>query len=117
MPILAVHNCLLAKGPWAKPLVLVIDGLDECDDKDRMAQLIQTIIDAFQEKRGLPVRVFCTNRIEEHLRSKFEAPTVYAFDLQNFDARGDIRKFFQSRFSTIHHENRPIGQHTPSLAS
>jgi hypothetical protein len=109
VPILAVHNCLLAKVPWAKPLVLVIDGLDECDDKDRMAQLIQTIINAFQEKRGLPVRVFCTSRIEEHLRSKLEAPTVYALDLQDFDARGDIRKFFQSRFSTIRRENRPMG--------
>jgi hypothetical protein len=98
-------------------MVIVLDALDECDDKDPMAELIQSIIDTFQEKRRLPVRIFCTSRIEEHLRKKLEDPTVYPLDLQRFDATVDIRRFLRSRFSTIHRENQTMRSIPPPWPS
>jgi hypothetical protein len=78
-----------------------------------MAELIH----AFQETRQLPVRLFCTSRIEEHLRQGLKAPTVYALDLQDFDACHDIRTFFLSCFSTIHCNNQPMCNISPPWPS
>jgi hypothetical protein len=54
------------------PMVIVIDALDECDDKDLMAEFIEVIIDAFQENPRLPFRIFVTSGVEEHVRRKLE---------------------------------------------
>ena len=107
-PILAVQNPILTRVAMAKPMIIVIDALDECDDRGSMAELIQSLVDVFQEKRRLPLRVFCTSRVEEHLRKKLESSAVHALDLQHFDAGVDIRKFLQSRFSAIHKENQTM---------
>jgi len=53
-------------------MVIVIDALDECDDKDLMAEFIEVIIDAFQENPRLPFRIFVTSGVEEHVRRKLE---------------------------------------------
>src|SRR6202042_1275906 len=37
--------------------VIVIDALDECNDKDQMADFIDIIITAFKVNHGLPIRV------------------------------------------------------------
>jgi hypothetical protein len=83
-------------------MLIVFDALDECDDKESMAEFIQNIIDVFRDERRLAIRIFCTSRIEEHLQDKLQAPTVHALDLRNFDAHADIRKFFRYRLSDIH---------------
>jgi hypothetical protein len=91
---------------FAKPMVIVIDALDECDDKELMAIFIEVITDLCGRGRQFPFRVFFTSRVEEHLRRKLEATAILPFALPDFDATDDIRSFFQSRFSTIHKENR-----------
>jgi hypothetical protein len=54
-------------------IIIVIDGLDECDDKDLMGEFIEIILDAFVVNRGLPFRVLITSRVEEYIRKKLEA--------------------------------------------
>jgi hypothetical protein len=66
-PVQAVRNTILAALTWKKPMLIVIDALDECDDKDAMAEFIQSLMDVCQENRRLLFRVFCASRIEEHL--------------------------------------------------
>jgi hypothetical protein len=109
-PILAVRpqHRTMATAMRRKPMVVVIDALDECDDKDLMSVFIESIIQLFQEKRH-PIRVFVASRVDEHLRRILEIPIIYALSLQDFDARDDIRKFFQLRLSTIHRESRIMG--------
>ena len=92
------------------PMALVIDALDECDDKDLMAAFIEIIVNASRETPGLPFRVFFTSRVEEHIREKLETPAarlaVCPLALEDFDAMDDIRTFFKARFETIYEVNR-----------
>jgi hypothetical protein len=94
-----------------KPII-VIDALDECDDKELMEEFIEAVIGAFKENHGLPLRVLITSRVEEHIRGTLETPeacsVVHRLSLQDFDAHLDIRAFFQSCFSTIYKKNRPV---------
>jgi len=111
-PILAAKTSVFAALTRNKPMVIVIDALDECDDKDLMAEFIEVIIDVFQENRRLPFRIFVTSRVEEHVRKKLETSAAHSvihyLALHTFDARFDIRAFFQYRFSIIYEENRPV---------
>jgi hypothetical protein len=104
-PILATTKSHPTLVQPIKPLVMVIDGLDECDDKPAMAEFIEAVVDAFLGDPGLPLRIFVTSRVEEHIREKLaisEArPVLRRFALEQYDAKIDIRAFFQSRFSKI----------------
>jgi hypothetical protein len=109
-PILAVQNRhgITATLARIKPMLIVIDGLDECPDKNLMADLIQSIIDMFHMKHQLPIRVFCTSRIEEHLRQKLQSNRILMLDLHDFNACADIRTFFRYHLSKIYKENRTM---------
>jgi hypothetical protein len=112
-PILAVTD----SNPTELPMVIFVDALDECDDKDLMAEFIEIVADGYPGNRQFPFRVFFTSRVEEHLRKKLEAPAarlvIYHLVLQDFDATDDIHKFFRHRFATIHEENRRLMQNVP----
>jgi hypothetical protein len=110
-PLLAAQKPILAILP-RKPKLMVIDALDECDDKDLMAEFIEIVIDECRKDHRLPVRFFFTSRIEEHIQKKLDASSArlatYSLALQDFDAAMDIRRFCRFQFSTIYEENRPM---------
>ena len=58
-------------------MVIVVDGIDECNDKQMMAELISIVARAFQHHR-LPLRFFFTSRVEEHILDKFTASPALA---------------------------------------
>jgi hypothetical protein len=95
-------------------MVIIIDALDECDDKDLLVEFVEAITAACREGHGLPFRLLITSRAEEHIRKKLGTPEVCSslctLSLEDFDASSDIRLFFRSRFSTIYQENRRIMQ-------
>src|SRR6202167_2890234 len=111
-PIMAARNSILARLLWTKPAVIVIDALDECDDKDLMAEFIEVVVGAFETNRRLPFRVVFTSRVEEHIRQKLETPAarpvVHRLSLESFDARRDLHRFFRTSFSTIYEENHRV---------
>ena len=98
-----------------RPMVIIVDALDECDDRQRISEFIDIIAFAFQDSRmALPLRFFFTSRIEEHIRSMFAAypalDVTYCLPLQEFSADDDIRTFLQSRFASIYQQkHRQIG--------
>lgn len=103
-PVQATRTPILSI--FAKPMVIVIDALDECDDKELMAKFIEVITDACRRGHQFPFRVFFTSRVEDHLRKKLEAnAAILPLALPDFDATDDIHDFFRSAFSTIHKEN------------
>lgn len=116
-PMVAIRKSILAHQPWAKSMVIVIDALDECDDKALMAEFIGVLIDVFHENRHLPLRVIVTSRVEEHIRQILDTPAAssvtHHLSLQGFDARPDIRQFFRFAFSTIYAENSPVMRNVP----
>jgi len=96
-------------------MAIVIDALDECDDKDLIADFFEIIAHTFRIHQ-LPLRFLFTSRIEEHIRKRFAtSPAVdmtYPLDLQNFSANRHCM-FFRSWFSAIFEENRQLMRHIP----
>ena len=94
-----------------KPII-VIDALDECDDRKLMKEFIESIIGTFEGDHRLPLRVLITSRVEEHIQYALEAPAalsaVHRLSLTQaeFDARRDIRSFFQEHLSDLRDRKR-----------
>ena len=98
-----------------KPIV-VIDALDECDDKSEMADFIDVLLNASSGETYLPFRILLTSRVEEHIRKKFDsshARFLRRLELENFNARSDIKLHFQRAFDCIYDQNQRIMQRVP----
>jgi hypothetical protein len=91
-PTLALHEPI-------RPLVVIIDALDECDNKDNIAEFIKILLRTSQDRR-LPFLFFMTGRAENHILQRFspcEAHAVtYCLALQDFDAHVDIHIGFNT---------------------
>jgi hypothetical protein len=109
---------IIALGKPLPPMVVVIDALDECDDKDDIAKVIEILVHASRDSR-LSVRFFVTGRAENHIQQKFSPPdahfATYCLKLDAFDALADIRTFLLSRFEAIYNERPRLfkGVHPP----
>ena len=77
-----------------------------------MKHFIEAIISAFRENDRLQLRILITSRVEEHIRETLETSAsrsvVHRLSLGDFNARADIRAFFQSRLSTIYEKRRRV---------
>jgi hypothetical protein len=117
-PIRAMTKFRLSFLIPAKPLVIVIDGLDECDDKPGMAEFITAAVDTFLGDPRLPLRLFVTSRVERHIRDELKNPGARSVSrhlaLEQYDANIDIRAFFQSRFSEIREVNDRFMKNVPT---
>ena len=99
-----------------KKQILVIDALDECDDKAEMAIFIDVLLSASSGGTHLPFQILLTSRVEEHIRKKFDsskAQFLHRLELQNFDAHLDIKTHFQRAFNCIHDQNWPVMKRIP----
>ncbi|KAJ7308637.1 hypothetical protein DFH08DRAFT_975227 [Mycena albidolilacea] len=94
--------------------IIVIDGLDECEDRGVQVQLLKLIIDELRTGR-LPVRFLIASRPEPHLREVLQ--TFDNFDFcRHIELRPDesayaaIRRYFCDEFSRIRclHHSRGI---------
>jgi hypothetical protein len=116
-PILAVKTPFLSSILRKKPAIMVVDALDECDDKLAMVEFVTAVIDAFSDNPRLPLRIFVTSRLEEHIKEKIETKDARSVTchlaLDKFDARVDIRRYFQFRFSQIYEAKTRVMQNVP----
>ncbi|KAJ2935369.1 hypothetical protein H1R20_g1725, partial [Candolleomyces eurysporus] len=91
----------------ALPYAILIDGLDECIDEQRQAELLATIDDCLLENETLPFRIFITSRPEWAIRSALEVTghlhqKAYHIQLSDqYDASGDIRRVLWRRLRDI----------------
>ena len=100
---------------FVKKQIIVIDALDECDDKAEMADFVDILLSA-SGGTHLPFRILLTSRVEEHIRKKFdssEARFLHCLELENFDACPDIKVYFQRGFGRIYDQNRRIMRRKP----
>jgi hypothetical protein len=99
-----------------KKKIVVIDALDECDDKAQMGDFIDVLLSASSGGTHLPFQILLTSRVEEHIRKKFDsskARFLHRLELQNFDARWDIKLHFRREFDCIYDQNWRIMQRIP----
>ena len=88
------------------PIILVIDGLDECRERDMICRLLPALLKLV---RSLPwLQVFLTSRPEPHVMgiftSKEEKPMVYHRSLDDtVDAwEGDVARYLRETIPEIH---------------
>ncbi|RXW24569.1 hypothetical protein EST38_g1301 [Candolleomyces aberdarensis] len=85
---------ILAKGPF----IVVIDGLDECDNKQGVMEFIDQLLEFFREHPTIPLRFFIASRVEEHIRTRLETDAVFLGDLDTHSAHKDIQLFLRASF-------------------
>ena len=83
----------------------------------RWRNLSSVMIDVFNDIPGLPLKVLCTSRVEEHIRGILESVAAQSItrrlNLEGFNASHDIHAFLQSRFVAIYDRNRRYMKHIP----
>ncbi|KDR70077.1 hypothetical protein GALMADRAFT_1351606, partial [Galerina marginata CBS 339.88] len=100
---LIVQPTLLACIPSER--VIIIDGLDECDDRNAQRRIVEAIGNAAPRLAG-KLKFLIFSRPEFDIESTFDQPAVKAVtssvnlesDLQAYD---DIRLFLQTKFEEI----------------
>ncbi|KAJ7117046.1 hypothetical protein C8R44DRAFT_203422 [Mycena epipterygia] len=90
--------------------VIVLDGLDECDDHKIQQQILRLFIGAIRDHQ-LPIRLIIISRPEPHLREVLETNEVLTIcrSLQLSANCLDIRIYLQAEFSRINSEYRARG--------
>ena len=98
------------------PVVVIIDALDECDDRVLMADFVEAAIAA---GKSWPFRILFTGRIDEHLRRIFQTKAAqsvtFSLSLHDFVADEDICKFYNEMLGDIYARNRHISMRGVSL--
>ncbi|KAJ7120077.1 hypothetical protein C8R44DRAFT_671954 [Mycena epipterygia] len=88
-----------------KPYLVIIDGLDECDNKQTQSRIIKIIFQMLAE-HGLPIKFLICSRPEPHIRETFDSLPPYArfrrliLD-ETFNPGRDIMLYLRDRFSEI----------------
>ncbi|KAJ2925834.1 hypothetical protein H1R20_g11260, partial [Candolleomyces eurysporus] len=107
----------------ALPYAILIDGLDECTDEQRQAELLATIDECVLQNDALPFRIFIASRPEWAIRSVLE-DTGYlhqkAYHIQlsdQYDASGDIRLSLSRRLRDIGRRSGDPRARSPSWPS
>ncbi|RXW19975.1 hypothetical protein EST38_g5877 [Candolleomyces aberdarensis] len=93
-----------AKGPF----VIVIDGLDECEDKRGVEELIDQMLDFFKQHPTIPLRFFIASRVEQHIRARLEVSGVRLSNLDSYKTQSDIYKFLHASFHAASKRDRVI---------
>jgi hypothetical protein len=74
-----------------KSFLIVLDGLDECADREEVSALIDHMIQFFNKKSRSPLRILVTSRVESHLHQSLHSSNqVKLLDLVSHTSDDDI---------------------------
>jgi hypothetical protein len=79
----------LLKGPF----LIVIDGLDECEDRGGVEAFIDDMLEFFRKNPLVPLRLLITSRIEHHIQGRLENDQVRLMNLVDHCSRDDVDTF------------------------
>ncbi|KAJ2933091.1 hypothetical protein H1R20_g4015, partial [Candolleomyces eurysporus] len=94
----------LLKGPF----LIVIDGLDECDDRQDVQAFIGDMLEFFKKNPLVPLRFFITSRVEQHIQGHLKSNQVRLENLVNHCSRNDIDTFMTTCFEIEKSRNSVI---------
>ncbi|KAJ2925208.1 hypothetical protein H1R20_g11892, partial [Candolleomyces eurysporus] len=90
------------------PYVIVIDGLDECNKKEDVESFIDYAITFFTRHPTIPLRLFITSRIEEHIRTRLDSKEIHLLDLNSKFRREDLALYMKATFSRAAQRDRAL---------
>ena len=110
-PVQAVKDAVL------EDTVIVIDGLDECDDGEAFRLFLETLLKLAPD---LPFKIFLTSRPEPVIRQKMLEPghsksVLHLHDIEESVVEADIKKYFTNAFHTM--SPRPSSYEVEQLAN
>jgi hypothetical protein len=85
---------LLLKGPF----LIVVDGLDECEDRQDVQDFVDDMLEFFKKNPLVPLRFFITSRVEQHIEGHLKNDQVRLENLINDCSRDDIDTFMTTCF-------------------
>ncbi|KAG7094189.1 hypothetical protein E1B28_007796 [Marasmius oreades] len=88
------------------PNLVIIDGLDECNDSDTQLRLISILASAYQHSPHFPLRLLICSRPESWIREAFDLPnhcilTKHIKLDDSYLPNKDIEQYFRSEFTSI----------------
>ncbi|KAJ2925852.1 hypothetical protein H1R20_g11242, partial [Candolleomyces eurysporus] len=95
----------LLKGPF----LIVIDGLDECEDRKDVEAFIDDMLDFFKKNPLVPLRFLITSRVEQHISGHLKNDQVCLENLVNHCSRSDIETLMDTCFDEEKKRNPTIG--------
>jgi hypothetical protein len=86
-----------------EPIVVILDGLDECEDEDAQLEILDMITNALRTNPDLPLRWLIFSRPESHLKDAFSKYTNCGREELVIDAecRDDVEKYTRDGISQI----------------
>ncbi|KAJ2930641.1 hypothetical protein H1R20_g6453, partial [Candolleomyces eurysporus] len=105
-----IERSSLAPNTLSHPYLIVIDGLDECEDKEGVQEFLNCTLRFFEQQTLIPLRVLITSRIEQHIHSSLNSATggVRLKDLGDHCSRDDIETFMRDVFDKCIEKDRVI---------
>jgi hypothetical protein len=104
--------------PDAVPRLVVIDGLDECENPQEQCELLSAVARAIPQI-PYPLRFLVVSRSEAHIMRFFDLdPALQAIEVHRYnlsddpDADMDIRNFLETEFMEIRRVH-PVGKFLP----
>lgn len=102
--------------PLKKAVILLFDGVDECNGGQNQVDLVRSI-STFLDGRDLPIAVLFVSRTEYELKQIFRSTNVSTNLLQlalddHYLPDNDIRLFLDDKFNEIR-ETHPFSQYLP----
>ena len=87
------------------PYLIIIDGLDECNDKVTQQSILQLLCETITVHK-LPLRFLIGSRPESHIRDSFDQESLYTVTRrvildEKFDPGRDIEVFLRDGFAKI----------------
>ena len=111
-PILALEQSITI------PRVVVVDALDECEDKDGILKIISVISNGCRNP-SFPLRFLFTSRAYEYISTKFRDTTIVPLmiqaNLQDWQANDDIRRVLRQGFQDIRIRRQRVMGHLPEI--
>ncbi|KAJ7899406.1 hypothetical protein B0H13DRAFT_1622787, partial [Mycena leptocephala] len=100
----------------ARSLVVVIDGLDECEDENSQQEILYFIGYAINQHQ-LGLQFVVASRPEPHIREMFTGSLNSIHCPLNVNQSfEDVRKYLHDEFTRIHQQHRATMARVPALA-
>lgn len=102
------------------PMLIVIDGLDECIDADAQQTIILSFISSLLSlsTKITPHKLLIVSRPESHISSAFAAADIRSYvkhlSLESWDTEDDIDIFLRNKIDEIKNTH-PLKHHLPSI--
>ncbi|RXW24602.1 hypothetical protein EST38_g1200 [Candolleomyces aberdarensis] len=107
----AVKRGVIFKTLIKGPFVVVVDGLDECEDKQGVMDFIDHMLDYFKRHPSIPLRFFIASRVEEHIRTRLQNDIALLDNLDDHVADKDIEMFLEGSFQAVALNDRVIQEY------